>query len=226
MSRYQKSAIATLGAAYLLLVAGAIVRMTGAGRGCGSQWPFCNGQFIPSSTGSSTVYDFTHRLLALLVSVLVVTLIVEAWGSRRNNPLLFLGSVAAGGLVVAQVVLGAISAVTTLSIGMDIAHLALAQIFLAVLLLIVLIALAPKIVELSGRQLGRVSTGLGWTSLVAAVSAFVLILTGGYIATSNVPAACNQWPLCDGRIVPTGFSATDIHIIHRWVAFITAVAVL
>ena len=226
MSRYQKFSLATLGVAYLLLVAGAVVRLTGAGLGCGSQWPFCNGQFVPSSTGSSTVYDFTHRLLALLVSVLVVALVVDGWSVRKSRPLLFWGSVAAAVLVVAQIALGAVTAVTVFSPGMEVAHLALAQIFIAVLLLVALIALAPTIAELVGRPIGRKMTGLGWTASIAAISTFALILTGGYIATSTTTTACNQWPLCGGRILPTGFSATDIHIIHRWIALITAIAVI
>ncbi|HEX3724140.1 MAG TPA: heme o synthase, partial [Nitrolancea sp.] len=226
MSRFQKVAIASLGMAYLLLIAGAVVRLTGAGLGCGSQWPFCNGQFVPSSTGSSTVYDFTHRLLALLVSVLVVALVVDSWTTRKSKPLLFWGSVTAGVLVVAQVALGAITAVTTRSTGMDIAHLGLAQVFLAVLLFLVLVALAPTIAELTGRPTGRSLTGLGWSASIASISTFALILTGSYIATSNAATACDQWPLCNGRIVPTGFTPTDIHIIHRWIALITAIAVI
>jgi protoheme IX farnesyltransferase len=226
MNRFQKFAIATFGVAYLLLVAGAVVRLTGGGLGCGSQWPFCNGQFVPSSTGSSTVYDFTHRLLALLVTVLVIALIVDAWSAHKSAPLLFWSTIAAGGLVVAQVALGAVSAVTSPSTGLEVVHLALAQIFLGVLLLVALIALAPRIATLTGRAIGHMTTGLGWAALIAAISTFALILTGGYIATSTAPAACAQWPLCDGRVLPAGFTPTDIHIIHRWIALITALAVL
>lgn len=226
MSRFQKLSIAAVGTGYLLLMVGAIVRLTGAGTGCGSDWPFCNGQFVPSSTGESTVVDFSHRLLSLLVTLLVVALVVEGWSWRTSKPLLFWGSLTAVVLLVAQIILGAITAVTRLTPAMEVAHLGLAQVFLAVLMVITLGALAPWIASVSGRAASSRWTGLGWTAMGAAGSAFALILTGGYLATSKAAAACTQWPLCDGRVFPTGFGPTDIHIIHRWIALITAIAVI
>ena len=226
MSRFQKLAIAAVGTGYLLLVVGAIVRLTGSGAGCGSEWPVCNGQVVPSSTMSSTVFDFSHRLLSVLVTLLVVALVVEGWSRRASKPLLFWGSLATFVLVILQIVLGAITAVTTLTPSIEVAHLGLAQIFLAALVVITLVALAPWIQAISGSSVGSRWTGLGWTSMIAAGSTFVLILTGGYIATSKSATACSQWPLCDGRLIPSGFTPTDIHIIHRWVALITTIAVI
>lgn len=226
MSRYQKLAIAAVGTAYLLLVVGAVVRLTGAGAGCGSEWPFCNGQFVPSSTGESTVFDFSHRLLSVLVTLLVLALLIEGWHWRKNRPFLFWGSVTTLLLVVVQIVLGAVTAVDTLTPSIEVAHLGLAQIFLAVLLIVTLLALSPWIAAATGRGTGKRWTGLGIASMVAAVSVFALILTGGYMATAKTAGSCAQWPLCDGRIVPTGFTPTDIHIIHRWVALITTLAVI
>ena len=109
---------------------GAIVRLTGSGSGCGSEWPFCNGQFVPTSTGTSTVFDFSHRLLSLLVSLLVVGLVVEVWHWRKSKPLLFWGSIISLLLVVAQIVLGAVTAVTSATPAIEVAHLGLAQVFL------------------------------------------------------------------------------------------------
>jgi protoheme IX farnesyltransferase len=226
MSRYQKLAIASVGAAYLLLMVGAVVRLTGAGAGCGSEWPFCNGQFVPSSTGHSTVFDFSHRLLSLLVTILVVALVVDVWHWRTSKPLLFWGSLSALVLVLVQIILGAITAVTSVTPTFEVAHLGLAQIFLAVLLIVMFTALAPWIASVSGRAGGKRWTGLGWTTLIASGSAFALILTGGYMATANTTGACTQWPLCNNRLIPTGFSATDIHIIHRWVALLTTISVI
>ncbi len=226
MTRIQKLSVATLGVGYLLLMAGAVVRLTGSGSGCGSDWPFCNGQFVPTSTGTSTVFDFSHRLLSLLVSLLAVALVVEVWHWRTSKPLLFWGSIVSLLLVVAQVVLGAVTAVTSVTPGIEVAHLGLAQIFLGTLIVVSLASLAPWIASVTGRAFSPNFSRLGWTSMIAGVSAFALILTGGYIATSGAGVACNQWPLCDGRAIPTGFTATDIHIIHRWVALITTLAVL
>lgn len=226
MSRFQKLAIASVGAGYLLLMVGAIVRLTGAGSGCGSEWPYCNGQFVPTATGSSTIFDFSHRLLSVLVSLLVVGLIIEAWSWRKSHPLLFWGSAGAMLLVVAQIVLGAATAVVTPTPGIEVAHLGLAQVFLAVLVVLTIAALVPWISTVSGRPTASGWTGLGRSAVVAAGSAFALILTGGYLATSNAATSCTEWPLCDGRAIPTGFTPVDVQIIHRWAALITLVAVV
>jgi len=35
---------------YLLIILGAIVRITESGLGCGEHWPLCNGKLLPRST--------------------------------------------------------------------------------------------------------------------------------------------------------------------------------
>lgn len=49
--------------AWNLLVAlwGVLVRASGSGAGCGSHWPLCNGEVIPSAPAVSTIIEFTHR---------------------------------------------------------------------------------------------------------------------------------------------------------------------
>ncbi|MGH9323233.1 MAG: COX15/CtaA family protein [Vicinamibacteria bacterium] len=69
--------------AYTILVIlwGAFVRATGAGAGCGSHWPLCNGEVIPRSPSAETVIEFTHRLSSGLLGILVVLLNVLAFRS-------------------------------------------------------------------------------------------------------------------------------------------------
>src|SRR6266498_4020240 len=65
--------------AYVLIVLGAVVRISGSGMGCGDHWPLCNGHLIPPLTDIPTVIEWSHRLVAGVVSVLVVGLAVFAW---------------------------------------------------------------------------------------------------------------------------------------------------
>src|SRR3989442_14258359 len=67
---------------YLLIVLGAVVRITGSGLGCGDHWPLCNGRLLPSLKDIPTVIEWSHRLVAAGVSVLVVTLGGHAWRLR------------------------------------------------------------------------------------------------------------------------------------------------
>src|SRR5947208_943505 len=46
---------------YLLIVLGAIVRITGSGLGCGEHWPLCNGRLLPL-LDLPTLIEYGHRL--------------------------------------------------------------------------------------------------------------------------------------------------------------------
>lgn len=65
---------------YLILVIlfGAWVRATGSGAGCGSHWPLCNGELIPTDPGIKTLTEYTHRItsgLSLPLALLIWWLI-------------------------------------------------------------------------------------------------------------------------------------------------------
>ncbi|HZX00389.1 MAG TPA: COX15/CtaA family protein [Trueperaceae bacterium] len=83
----------TIGLAWTALVAntvvivqGAVVRLTGSGAGCGSHWPTCNGEVVPVGAGLETLIEFSHRLLSAGVLVLGVWLLVRALKVRGNKP--------------------------------------------------------------------------------------------------------------------------------------------
>jgi cytochrome c oxidase assembly protein subunit 15 len=65
-----------------VIVWGAYVRATGSGAGCGSQWPLCNGQFLPATPQMQTAIEFTHRVTSGLSLLLVGILLV--WCFRRT----------------------------------------------------------------------------------------------------------------------------------------------
>ena len=64
----------------LTILWGAYVRATGAGAGCGSHWPLCNGVVVPRAPEIETLVEFTHRLTSGLALLLVIGLV---WWSRR-----------------------------------------------------------------------------------------------------------------------------------------------
>src|SRR5579863_6322040 len=83
--RFEQVAWAAATATYLLIVFGAIVRITGSGLGCGEHWPLCNGRVIPKPD-LPTLIEFGHRLIAALVSALVAAVAGTAWWlTRRPN---------------------------------------------------------------------------------------------------------------------------------------------
>jgi len=58
----------------LSILAGAFVRATGSGDGCGSTWPTCKGKIIPQLSDTSEIIEFSHRSISGIL--LVVTLII------------------------------------------------------------------------------------------------------------------------------------------------------
>ena len=69
---------------YLLIVLGAVVRITGSGLGCGNHWPLCNGRLFPPLDDIGTVIEWSHRLVAALVTILVVGLAAHTVWLRRR----------------------------------------------------------------------------------------------------------------------------------------------
>ena len=61
-----------------------MVRATGSGAGCGSNWPECNGSVIAFSGSTEAVIEFSHRATSGLAFLGVVALWV--WARRQYQP--------------------------------------------------------------------------------------------------------------------------------------------
>ena len=82
------SSLATAGltTSILSILAGAIVRATGSGDGCGASWPTCNGRVIPSLETSSEIIEFSHRSISGVL--LIITLLLFVKSKDPDTPLL------------------------------------------------------------------------------------------------------------------------------------------
>jgi heme A synthase len=58
----------------LVILWGAYVRATGSGAGCGSHWPLCNGQVLPTIPTVKTQIEFFHRITSGLSLILVLSI--------------------------------------------------------------------------------------------------------------------------------------------------------
>ncbi len=56
---------------------GALVRATGSGAGCGSHWPLCNGEVVPTDPAIETLIELTHRVTSGVALLLVVALVLS-----------------------------------------------------------------------------------------------------------------------------------------------------
>jgi len=200
-------------ATYLLIVLGGVVRITGSGMGCGDDWPLCNGQLIPTMS-LATFIEWSHRLVAAGIGVLVGAVTAWAWWPGRDSrwtPYRKITAVAAV-LLVVQVLLGAVTVRLELPPASVMLHLGTALLLLAALL--VGWARAG-----TSRRAPRRDVASTWT-WVGAVSAFAVILAGGFVANLDAAAACTGFPLCSGQWWPAGGWRTHVHWGHRLLAYL------
>ncbi len=78
-TRFRAYAWATLGFTLLVILWGAYVRASGAGAGCGSHWPTCNGEVLPRARTMATIVEFTHRVTSGAITLVVVAEVVWAF---------------------------------------------------------------------------------------------------------------------------------------------------
>ncbi len=74
---------AVLAFTLLVIVWGAFVRASGAGAGCGSHWPLCNGEVVPHSPAVETLIELGHRLTSGVDLLLIIAM---AYLARRRFP--------------------------------------------------------------------------------------------------------------------------------------------
>jgi heme a synthase len=211
--RYTLLARAAAAATYLLIVLGAVVRITGSGMGCGDHWPLCNGHLFPPIDDVGTVIEWSHRLVAALVSALVVGLALYAW--RATDPGRQPGvpgvsrvpraPLVALGLLVLQIALGAITVKLELPPWTVILHLGTAMVLLATLLVA-----ARDPVGVPHRP------PLSWPLLSLA---FITVLFGALTANLGAAAACSGFPLCNGEFWPSGGELAVVQWVHRLLAY-------
>ncbi|KAA0268140.1 MAG: hypothetical protein EDQ89_11370, partial [Acidobacteria bacterium] len=139
LSRFRRLTGATAIATFALIVIGGVVRISDSGLGCGPAgsgthgWPLCDGQVVPF-VGGSTLIEFTHRVVAGVVAVLILLLAWRAWRSLRDNSWLVRGSFSALGLVLFQAALGGLTVEHNLHATLVAIHLGVAMVLLAILL--------------------------------------------------------------------------------------------
>ena len=221
LGRFRKLAVLTLVVSYVLIVLGAIVRVEGAGMGCGDDWPVCNGEVIPTFSYLTTL-EYLHRVIAGVVLLLSAALLWVGWRLRNTARWLFVLPLVAFGLVIAQALLGAVTVFVELDAAAVTAHLGMAQSYFGLMIIVMLLAYLQQ----SGREIGRIRLrSFGRFGVVAAAAVLILMLTGAYTAASPAAWACPEWPGCHGYYVPTGTDPIDIHLLHRWSALVASVAV-
>jgi len=213
--KYAALVMASVIATFALVILGGVVRVTGSGLGC-PDWPLCHGSVIPP-LNLPTLIEYSHRLAASLVSVLVLATAIVAWTARRRDRPVVLAASIAFALLVVQVVLGGVTVLLELPPTIVTAHLGTAEALLGVLL--VLYILVRRHSLFASKTASRPGPGLLWVTGAAVLSVFAIIFAGAYVRGTGATFACDAWPFCGPELLPTT-GLPLIHMAHRLVVLV------
>ncbi|HEY1533658.1 MAG TPA: COX15/CtaA family protein [Polyangiaceae bacterium] len=77
--RFTRYAWLLLGYTLLVILFGAVVRITGSGAGCGQHWPSCNGALLQMPQTLKTAIEYTHRATSGLSVLAIIGLLGAAF---------------------------------------------------------------------------------------------------------------------------------------------------
>ncbi len=185
-SRVATLAWVTLGFFIVVVLWGAVVRATGSGGGCGSNWPLCNGDFFPHHPRLATIIEFSHRSTSAVCTILLVLLGIATFrvtppGHRARKAVSW-----AGFLLVTEALLGALLVLrryveANLSTGRIIAqsiHLTNTMLFMGALTLTAWFLREPT-------DQPPASEGSRTAALVAILATLVVSATGSLAALAD-----------------------------------------
>ena len=190
---------------------GGVVRITDSGLGC-PDWPLCHGELIPPAE-FHTLIEYSHRLSATLLGLLVLAAAALAWRSHRSDRRLTVSTTLGLALVLVAAVLGGITVLTELEAWAVLVHLTVAELLIACIIVAIAAAWA------GGRVVDAAAGADRFDALVAAavVGTFLVVLSGSYMVGKGYGSSCGTWPLCRGSVLPTE-GPYLIHMAHRLVA--------
>jgi protoheme IX farnesyltransferase len=217
MKAFRVLSVATAVVTYALVVLGGVVRVSGSGLGC-PDWPLCHGRLLPP-LNLHAIIEYSHRTTASLTSALVLLTAAVAWLAWRKRRDLVIPATVALGLLIVQVILGAITVRLELPPMIVLAHLATAMALLGAVCVTAVAALTPV-------PAGAIDRVARRRMLLAASGTYLLLISGSLVVGSGASGACNAWPLCGGGFSLTFDGLPAIQLLHRVIAGVIGLLII
>ncbi|WP_407268506.1 COX15/CtaA family protein [Radiobacillus sp. PE A8.2] len=214
----------------LALVLGNLVVATKAGDACGTDWPKCNGNFIPSFTDYKVLIEYSHRLFTGCLGFVILINAIVAWRKSETGLLtvkilsitsvmllLLQGSI--GGM---NVLLGTPPGFTTFDVTVS----------LVLLISIILLEVAlDRKSEFDGQEKWKVTNQYGVIfkpALVVFSLYFIEVLIGAFFKHSGASKIASNIVVHESLIESFTFSQFiySIHGIYNTIILITAGLIL
>ena len=223
-NKYRKLVWVAVFLTFDLIVFGGFTRLTDSGLGC-PDWPGCYGMANPflaheeiaaaeaaMPTGPVTVakawIEMIHRYLAMGIGVIIMALLFTSsmqWRRTRNQAFKPAMPLALFVFVCIQGAFGAWTVTLKLQPVIVTIHLLLGMALLAMLTWLggrEDFLIKPKAISGGATIAPAVLRQLRTLALLAAAAVAVQIALGGWVSTNYATLACDEFPLCDGQVVP------------------------
>lgn len=209
---------------FLVLLAGALVTKTGSGRGCGTDWPLCNGKFIPAYTIESLI-EYSHRALSGMVGILVLLTVIAIWNTMREHSEALIFALSSLFFTVLQAILGALAVVWEQSSAVMALHFGFSLLaFASTLLLVITVWRRHKSREVTlTKQLTKSFRNRVW---MVSTYAYIVVYIGAFVRHTDSGGACQGWPLCNGQLLPELEGGVTIAFFHRMAAALLFVLIV
>ncbi|WGU92100.1 COX15/CtaA family protein [Paenibacillus dendritiformis] len=215
-------AYATCIGMFIVVLNGALVTKTGSGQGCGTDWPLCNGKFVPAYTIESMI-EYSHRMVTGIVGILVLASFIFVFRFARDKRDAVMYSLLTLIFTIIQAIMGALAVVFTqsppvMALHFGISLLAFASSFL---LCLALRRYERGIVQ----HAGTISDTFRYAVWFTWLYTYIVIYVGAFVRHTESSGGCLGWPLCNGEWIPDMAGGTAIAFMHRVAAALLLVVV-
>ncbi|HZG57575.1 COX15/CtaA family protein [Paenibacillus sp.] len=221
----QALALAACIGMFLVLLMGATVTQTESGRGCGDDWPLCNGKFVPDYTITSII-EYSHRVVSGAVGLVILAAAVAVFlRVPRRAPRLYAGG--ALFFTIVQAGLGAAQVKNPQSDEILALHFGISLLAFTLTLLTVTSVREYYRSETFALPARPVSARYRAAVWLTTLYAYLVVYTGAYTSHTDSGGGCAGFPLCNGALVPSALEgATAVAFTHRTAAYLLLAVVL
>lgn len=221
---------------FIVLLMGALVTKTESGRGCGDDWPLCNGKFIPSYTIESLI-EYSHRFVTGLEGLLVLATFIGVLRYVKRKDARWYATIALAFTVI-QALMGAAAVLWPQSSPVLALHFGISLVAVASSALLAIVMWNPDAVPQTFQEAASARSGAAkkttyiappaglraavWLTTIYSV---VVVYIGAYVKHTDSGGACSGFPLCNGELVPELSGGTGAIFWHR-VAAVVLVAMI
>ncbi|WNB90529.1 heme A synthase [Bacillus sp. NEB1478] len=220
---YQIYSIITSLGMLLVLLMGAVVTKTDSGDGCGNSWPLCYGQLLPSQPKLETIIEVSHRAVSAWLGILVIVLAIWAWRREPHKKEIKILAGVSVFFIVLQGLLGAAAVIWSQSSAILASHFGFSLVSFASVLLLSILSFEDRDRPFVATVSDSFKKNIYWLF----VYMYLVVYTGALVRHTGSAMGCSDdFPLCNGSLLPEISKQAGIHLMHRTAAFILFIWIL